>query len=234
MRTRKRLLTMTACALALAGCTAADPAASDPASRPASTPPATPSAPATSAASMPDVATDVPAEALLPATAWPASPGARQDTAGVVDWRLPQDCAAGGPAAAVAMRTVGQGDGAEEAPVGVQQVAVFADADAAVAEADRLAAALTACTAGSTSYVLEPLAVGAQGLGLATDYYGASADGGLDGSVGSYLAATRRGTAVTVVALEGGESNVAAARETVTGATQAAWELLCGYDTAGC
>jgi glucose/arabinose dehydrogenase len=238
MRTRKQTLIITACALALAGCTSADPSTQDPGTPPPTTAPATPSASSSTAAPAPDVPGDVPAEALLPATAWPASGGAREESEGVVDWRLPQACATGGPAGALAMRTVAQGDGAAEAPVGVQQVAVLADADAAMAEVDRLTAALTACTGyasdSSTTYVVEPLAVGAQGVGLATDYYGSSASGDLDGAIGSYLGVTRRGAAVTVVALEGGESTVGAARETVTGATQAAWELLCAYDAEGC
>lgn len=238
MRTPKQTLIVTACALALTGCASAGPAASDATSPPATSAPPASSAPPSGPAPAPEVPADLPAEALLPATAWPGSPGAREESDGVVDWRLPQACAAGTPSDAVAMRTVAQGAGAEEAAVGVQQVAVFADADAAVAEADRLAAALTACTGyasdTATTYVVEPLDVGAQGLGFATDYYGTSADGDLDGAVGSYLGATRRGTAVTVVVQEGGESTVAAARETVTGATRAAWELLCAYDSAGC
>ncbi|WP_158068927.1 hypothetical protein [Cellulosimicrobium sp. CUA-896] len=80
----------------------------------------------------------------------------------------------------------------------------------------------------------EPLDVGAQGAGLATDYYGASDGGDLDGALGSYLAATRRGTAVTLVALDGGETTVGVARETVVANAQAAWDLLCRYDAEGC
>lgn len=56
----------------------------------------------------------------------------------------------------------------------------------------------------------------------------------LDGALGSYLALTRRGTAITLVALEGGESTVGAAREDVTAQVQQAWELLCRFDAAGC
>jgi hypothetical protein len=233
MRTGKQTLIITACALALAGRTSADPGAQDAGTPPPAT--ALSASPATASPDL-DVADDVPAEALLPATAWPASAGAREESAGVVDWRLPQACTAGGPAGALAMRTVAQGDGAAEGAVGVQQVAVLADADAAVAEADRLSAALAACAgdASGTTDAVEPLAVGAQGVGLATDYYGSSASGDLDGALGSYLGVTRRGAAVTVVALEGGESTVGAARETVTGAAQAAWELLCAYDAEGC
>lgn len=182
--------------------------------------------------------TQIPEEALLPESAWENVGGPRLVSPRVVDWRLPQSCAAGAPSGATAMRTVTQGDGDYEAAVGVQQVAVFADADAAVAEAGRIGAALTACadatTAEPTTYVLEPLAVGAQGVGFATDYYGISASGDLDEALGTYLATIRRGNAVTVVALEGGESTIGVARETVTSRAQAAWELLCRYDSAGC
>lgn len=232
---------LTAVALALAGCSATDPGA-DPTTPPPTspgTPPATnPSAPTPSATPTTAPATDVPPDAMLPETSWTGTEGGRQDAAGVVDWRLPEACAVGAPEGATAMRTVQQGDGEVESQVGVQQVALFADADAAVAEADRLAAALTACTTYAfdteTTYVVEPLDVGAQGTGLATDYYGASADGDLDTAMGSYLASTRRGTAVTVVALEGGESTVGDSRATVTAQAQAAWDLLCAYDSAGC
>ncbi len=181
---------LTAVALALAGCSTADPGA-DPTTPPPSTtasPAATPSDPTTpSVAPSTPVASDVPPEA-----SWTGTQGDRQDSAGVVGWRVPEACAAGVPEGAVAMRTVQQGDGETESQVGVQQVAVFADADAAVAEADRLAAALTACPGHAsdteTTDVAEPLDVGAQGTGLATDDDGASADGDLDTAMGSYLA----------------------------------------------
>lgn len=239
MRTRKQTLIVTACVLALAGCTSAEPTTEDPTTPPAASAPSTPSAPAappTSAA--PAVPTDLPSKTMLPAAALPGAQGPRDDTEGVVDWRVPPACGAGAPPGAAAMRTVSQGTVELEGTLGVQQVAVFADADAAVAEADRLTAALTACTGyasdSTTTYVLEPLDVGAQGVGFATDYYGASAQGQLDGAIGAYLAATRRGTAVTLVSAEGGESQVGAARETITGAAQSAWDLLCAYDSAGC
>lgn len=232
---------LTTAALALAGCSAAEPAAGP------TTPPPSSSAPPAASPSEPEpsdpapsapTATEVPAEAMLPETSWTGTEGGRQDSPGVVAWRLPEACAAGAPEGASAMRTVQQGDGGTESQVGVQQVAVFADADAAVAEADRLGAALTACpeyaSDTETTYVVEPLDVGAQGTGLATDHYGASADGDLDTAMGSYLATTRRGTAVTVVAIEGGEGTVGDARATVTAQAQAAWGLLCAYDSAGC
>lgn len=239
-RTRTTTLLLAVGALALGGCASTD---ADPAATPA--PPATTGTPAppdptptTPGTGSGDVAGDLPTEVLLPETAWQADPGQRQESAGVVAWRFPQACDTGAPDTATAMRTVSQGDGAEEASIGVQQVAVFADAEAAVAEADRLVAALTACTTyasdTSTTYVVEPLDVGAQGTGLATDYYGSSASAPLDEAIGSYLAVTRRGTALTLVGSEGGEALVGAARTEATAQAQAAWELLCRYDEAGC
>lgn len=232
MRTTTRTLTVAACALALVGCTAADPTTQDP-----STTAADPS-PGTTPAVL--VATDVPPEVMLPETSWQGlgPEGPREESAGVVDWRLPGSCDAGTPTEAVAMRTVAQGSGEAESPIGLQQVVLLPDADAAVAEVDRLTAALTACTRygsdSATTYVVEQLDVGAQGLGLATDYYGASADGSVDDAIGSYLGLTRRGAAVTLVGFEGGEGNVAAQRGTATEKAQEAWGLLCAYDAEGC
>lgn len=248
MRLATRTSTLAVCVtLALAACSSSpDPSPSAPAeSPPATDDPATPSPPETEEpaeteepeGSGPDAASGVPDDALLPASAWEAAEGDGEDSDGVAAWRLPDLCGAGEPAGATAMRTVTQGDGAEESPVGVQQVALFADADTAATEAGRLADALDACAAnveGESTYVAEPVDVGAEGTGLATDYYGASADGDLDEALGSYLATTRRGTAVTLVALDGGESTVGAARDTVTAQAQAAWELLCAYDEEGC
>ncbi|MFF1530838.1 hypothetical protein [Cellulomonas sp. NPDC058312] len=236
--TRTRTTTLLAVgALALGGCASADadPAATSAAPTADPTTPAEPSAPATGTG---DVAADLPTEVLLPESAWDADPAQRQESAGVVAWRFPQACDTGAPESATAMRSVSQGDGEAEAAIGVQQVAVFADADAAVAEADRITAALTACTTyasdTSTTYVVEPLDVGAQGAGLATDYYGSSASAPLDEAIGSYLAVTRRGTAITLVGSEGGESLVGTARTDATTQAQTAWELLCRYDEAGC
>lgn len=236
MATTTRLISTAVCVLALAGCGAGgsdDPATT---TAPPVAEPTTPAPdPTTSAPSAPST---VPAEVLLADAAWSPITGTRQESEGITDWLLPESCAAGIASTAAAMRTVTIGDGQEEAQVGVQQVALFTDADAAVAEADRVAAVLAQCTAApgtETTYVVEPLAVGAQGLGLATDYYGSSAEGTVDdGALGSYLALTRRGTALTLVGLQGGESTIGVARESVTAHTQAAWDLLCGYDSAGC
>ncbi|AEE47761.1 hypothetical protein [Cellulomonas fimi] len=232
MRTTLLTSTVALCVLALAGC------ATD---RPGTAGPSTPAAPASSGAPTPTaastVATDVAPEVMLTEAAWTAvgAEAPRQDKDGVVEWRLPMACAAGTPTEALAMRTVTHGTGEFESSVGVQQVAVLPDADTAVAEADRLATALGDCTGEPpTLYVVEPLAVGAQGIGLATDYYGASASAPLDQAMGTYVAITRRGTAVTLVALDGGEGTVGAARATVTGLAPQAWEQLCGFDAAGC
>lgn len=180
---------------------------------------------------------DLPPEVLLPDAAFDPITGDRVETDGVSAWALPDSCAIDPPAAA-AMRGVTVGTGEFEAPVGLQQVAVFADADTAVAEADRLVAALTSCSPAAddtqTRYLPEPVAVGAQGTGLATDYYGAAESGSEDAALGSYLAVTRRGAAITLVANDGGESTIGVARSEVTDRLQAAWELLCRYDSAGC
>jgi hypothetical protein len=245
MRTSTRLPALAACALVpallLTGCAGdADGtgATDDPTTITA--PPATsapsPSAPGTTT---PSVATDLTTTDLLPETAWDPPGGPREESAGVVAWRLPESCAAGAPEGAAAVRTAVHGDGEYEAQIGVQQVAVLPDADAAVAEAHRLAAAFDACAAGATAaeggsaYVRETVEVGAQGAGLATAYTAVD-EASLDGALGSYLAVTRRGAAVTLVALEGGESTVGAARESVTARAQEAWALLCRYDAAGC
>lgn len=228
--------TIALCVLALAGC-AAEPAAPDATTPSASEAPASADPSPTPTTS---VATDVGPEVMLTEAAWSAAgfDPPRTETTGVVAWRVPEACAAGEPTAAAAMRTVAQGTGEFEYPVGAQQVAVLPDADAAVAEAGRLTAALGACTEGEppTRFVAEPLAVGAQGLGLAADYYGSSTSGAgsLDDAMGTYVAVTRRGTAVMLVGLEGGEGTVGSARTTVSALAQQGWELLCPYDSAGC
>jgi hypothetical protein len=246
MRLATTTCALAASALLLAACSASPDPADPPSPGPSTSTPETSTADPTDTGAAPEqpapeVSTDLPSDAMLPATAWEAAGDPRDEAEGASAWRLPDVCAAEPPADATAMRTTTQGDGAAEGPVGVQQVAVFADADAAVAAADRLVAEIAACagtapdeTAGGTTFIAEPVDVGAQGTGLATDYYGASDGGGLDDALGTYLAATRRGTAVTLVALDGGESTVGAARETVVATAQAAWDRLCRYDSAGC
>lgn len=150
-------------------------------------------------------------------------------------WALPGPCAAGAPHGVVASRGVAYGVGSSTSPIGTQQVAVFADASAAVAEAERLTDIMTACAAapGEVTFVVEDVAVGAQGTGLVVDY-GASAGGSGDDALGYYLVTTRRGNAVTLVGHLGGEASIGTSRKDAVTASQAAWRLLCVYDSAGC
>ncbi|WP_129336532.1 sensor domain-containing protein [Cellulomonas endophytica] len=187
------------------------------------------------------VPTDLPPDALLPPTAFPASRPGLQEQDEVTAWLLPPACGPAPVPAAAAMRTHRHGDGAEESTVGVQQVALFPDADAATTAADGVVDALDACATtgggtggGTTTYRVEEVPVGAQGHGLVTDYHDAGAGGADDGALGSYLVVTRRGTAVTLVAADGGESSIGSARTTVTEQAQSAWTLLCRYEAAGC
>ncbi|MBI9115663.1 hypothetical protein [Sanguibacter suaedae] len=178
--------------------------------------------------------TDIPADVMLPVVALEPSVGPREETEGVVEWRMSATCEPGTPEAAAAMRTVVQGDGEFEAPVAVQQVAVFDDAQAATDESDRLRFVLAECAQfvsdDRTAYAVEDVEVGAQGVGMSTDYYGA----GGDDALGTYLAVTRRGNAVTLVSVEGGEGTVGDARRMVTADAQEAWNQLCRYDSEGC
>ncbi|MBO3100558.1 hypothetical protein [Cellulomonas fengjieae] len=239
MRTTTRILVTGMCVVALAGCASAEPPAQEPGST--VTDPSPTASPSPSASpSTPAPVADVPPEVMLPATAWEnlGPDAAREESVGVLEWRVPEACAAGSPATAVAMRTVQTGTGEVESSFGVHQVAVLADADAAVAEMDRLAAALAGCTptppGDPTVYVAEPLAVGAQGIGLATVYYPPPEGSSIDDAMGTYLTVTRRGNAVSLVGLHSGEGRVGVARQTVVPGAQAAWELLCSYDSAGC
>ncbi|GMA33452.1 hypothetical protein [Litorihabitans aurantiacus] len=240
-------------ALALTACSSGDDAEStetvtetattSPSESPTATPtsePAEPSEPAgptesdTSAPPAPAPPTTVTADTLLPPDVLGTADQPREETAGVTAWRLSEACDQVTPEAAD-MVTVSQGSGEFEEPVGLQQVAVFADSDAAATAADALAAAFGSCTAQeATAYVVEPLEVGAQGTGLATDYYGASTAGPLDEALGSYVALTRRGNAVVLTGYEGGEAQVGTARENTTALLDDAWQRLCGYDSAGC
>lgn len=241
MRPATRTSALAASALLLAACSTSPGTTSSPTGSAPETSTTTTEPNGTPSGSPSEPTADVPPDVLLPTAAWEAPGEQRTEDEGVDAWHLPDACATEFPADAAAMRTLTQGDGAAERPVGVHQVAVFDGVDAAVAAADDLQAAITACagttpdeSAGGTTYVAEPLEVGAQGAGLATDHYGASQSGGLDDALGTYLASTRRGTSVTLVALEGGESTVGAARQAVVAHAQAAWELLCRYDSEGC
>ncbi|WP_298455485.1 hypothetical protein [uncultured Cellulomonas sp.] len=178
-------------------------------------------------------------DVLLDAETLGSAQQPREEDPALRAWVLPDGCDAVVPDAA-SMLTVTQGTGEMEQGVSLHQVAVFADADAAVAAADALTATLTACAergpgeGRDTRYALESIPVGAQGSGFAVDYYGASGAHPLDGAIGRYLATTRRGNAVTVVGTLSGEATVGAARDQVVGWAQSAWELLCGYDSRGC
>lgn len=180
--------------------------------------------------------TDVPPDVMLSAEALGGAEPRDEDDA-VVPWRLPEACEMAAPAAE-SMRTVVQGSGELEAQVGVHQTAVFADAGAATAAADELIAALNACEDAeteSTAYLVEPIDVGAQGHGLITDFYGAIEGGEeVEAVMGTYLAMTRRGSAVTLVSAEGGEGIVDTTRVDVVERLGAAWDLLCGYTDEGC
>ncbi|MGI4894978.1 MAG: hypothetical protein ACRYF3_07695 [Janthinobacterium lividum] len=181
---------------------------------------------------------DLPKDVLLPAAdlAVPAPP--RTESEGVVQWRLPEVCSPSTPTAATAMLTLTQGDGEEEQPVAGQQIAVFPDANAAHVEAQRLATLLADdCTDGEASqgrYVAEPVAIGADGQGLVTEYYGVTATDPSTDGLGSYLVITRRGTAVTLVSSEGGELSISVSRTEVQKQAQLAWERLCRYAENGC
>lgn len=256
MRTsRTPVVLVVAAALVLAGCSdgSPDPGTSSQSTGPTASPSVTESAEPTPAPSdepsegaepteeptePSGPATDLPATVLLSQSQLVPEEGPRTELEGLVDWVFPVSCGVGGPETALVMQSVSQGDGTFEVPVGHHQVAVFTDAEAAVAEADRVTAALDACAGtgddGQSVLVTQPVDVGAQGVALVVDYYGALEANGDEGTLGYVTAVTRRGNAVTLVSSEGGESSVAASRERVLGELGAAWEKLCAYDSAGC
>lgn len=226
----------------LGGCSgAASPESATAPTATATAPTATASAPAPSAEPTPEpapVTTTLPPEAMLTGADFQQDGVDAVVTEPLEAWALPETCAAGAPSTAVASRGVAFGDGAYESTVGMHQVAVFADVEAATAEAQRLADVMAACAAvpaeGGGAFVVEDVAVGAQGTGLAVDYYGASASGDVDSALGYYVAMTRRGNAVTLSGQLGGEWTVGVSRTNAVSTSQAAWELLCIYDSAGC
>lgn len=253
MRFSLFVVLVTAAALVLSGCGGSDtPESEAPSSASASPTEETttpePTEPTGSASPTPEPTeapadggtpvTELSADVLLPAAALDPAEGPRTESEGVVDWVLPAACAVGAPTTALAMRSVVQGDGLYEGPVGHHQVAVFADTDAAVAEASRIGETLTGCTGAApddgTRTVAEPVEVGAQGRGLVVDYHGTFAMSGDENALGYYTAVTRRGNTVTLVASVGGENTVSVSREVVVGELAAAWELLCSYDSTGC
>lgn len=176
---------------------------------------------------------ELPAEAMLAQDALEPVGQERGEVDGPARWSLSSACGVEPSGGLVAMRTVSQGLYESLDPVGIQQVAVFATVDDAVAEADRLGAQMEACTADppaeSGSYRLEEVTVGAQGRGLANNYAALG-----DDAEGTYSAVTRRGNAVTVVTLMSGASSVGEAREMVTSSLGRAFDALCLYDSTGC
>lgn len=248
MRPTTRSLALPAAAtvavLLLAGCSddAAPSASPTPSATSEQSPTPSPSAEPSETPSPspePTAQTALPEEAMLTAAALGAPEGTVAVVTEPVDaWALPEACAAGAPTTAVVSRGLAYGDGAFESTVGIQQVAVFADADAASVEAQRLTNAVAACAGagpdGQTAYLAEEVAVGAQGTGLIVDYYGVYAAGTGDESLGYYVVTTRRGNAVTLVGQVGGEATVGVSRENAVASTQAAWELLCVFDAEGC
>lgn len=148
-------------------------------------------------------------------------------------WFLSSACSVPAAPEAVAVQTVSQGLYESTDPVGLQTVAVFPDTETASAVADRVRAAMDACVetppGDSGSYSAEDVAVGTQGRGLANNY----AELG-DQGAGSYAAVTRRGNAVTIVAMLSGEESVGNARDAVTSGLTTAFDKLCSYDSAGC
>lgn len=243
--TRARAAAAVVVLLGLAGCSAGGADGADGAGPTSSADRSAGGAPSprttTSSAPATPVPTDLPEDVLLPASALQPEDGPRDVRRGVEPWVLSTGCDLGSPMAAVQMLSLRQGDGAFEVPVGVHQVAVFADASAAQAEAERVAAAAGTCAAsapgsdgGDTRYLVAGLDVGATGTSIVTDYYGVTATDPAADGIGDAVAVTRRGTAVVLVGAAGGESSMSAARTLVAGYAQQAWERLCRYQVDGC
>ena len=236
-RTVGRSLAVVVGVVMLAGCGSATPADDAPATVEPSATRTSSVEPEVTTSPPPVVPTDLTDEVFLPdGVVNGANPGTRpveEDT-----WQLPRACGALAlPAQATAVGGTFYGDGATETAVGVHQVAVMADADAAAVVADEVAAAFEGCVpeAGQTgAYAVEDVAVGAQGRGLASSYYGEEVGVVDDGDLGTYLVVTRRGNAVALVGLVAGEWNIGTARTDSTALAQQAWERLCRYDSSGC
>jgi hypothetical protein len=170
--------------------------------------------------------TDLPAEVMLPAASLEPVDGPREETEEPTAWRLPES--------STAMRTVTQGDGLMEQPVGMHQVAVFENAADAVVEATRLDTVMAACTEivieGHPTYRVETIDVGVDGRAFIIDYHGVGTDDGL----GYVIAMARRGNAVTLVTQAGGEAAIGVSRERVVTDANEAFDQLCRYDSTGC
>lgn len=230
-RRRRRAAALTGAAAAAAAVALSLPALDrdplPPASPPVATTspaPVTPSEDATDAPS--GGPTQVPPEVLVLPTTEP-----RATTDGTVAWVLPEQCAIGAPSTATAMVTVRDGTGEFEAPIDVQQVALFADAATAVTEADRVRQALAGCGAGSDLVTTEASDVGAQGVEVSRVY---GDDQGGPTPFGTYTVLTRRGSAIALVTIDGGDGSPESARDPVVERARQVWENLCGYDSAGC
>ena len=245
MRATFTLVGLTAGALLMTGCGDAEPApASSSETEPASSaapdqaadePTEAPSEEPTEAVE--STPTDLPADLLPEVSGLPGEDEPREETQDVVAWHVP--CEDLAPEGATAMRTVTWGTGEFEMPVPAHQVAVFDDAERAVAAADTVRAAMQRCVdepdpAYDTVYRVDEVAVGAQGRGLMTDYYGWSEEEDADWVMGSYQVAFRRGNAVALVAVLGGEGDATAVSEAVVEEAQDVWDRLCRYDSAGC
>lgn len=185
----------------------------------------------------------VPEDVLLPIASMGPAQEPRQDVEGLAGWSLPGECIEEAPRGAAAMRTVVLGAGAGETgdrapddpPVGVHQVAVFADAVTAQRAAERLGENLEACAAATrppSRAVVEVVPVGAQGHGLSTAAVERVADP--SGAVIGYLVTTRRGRAVTLVSAEGVEDSAVGVGPMVREQAQEAWARLCRYASSGC
>ena len=219
-----------------AGCGGGDDAAAPPQASAvptiASTAPTTTTAP--SSTQTPTTSAPAPTSSSLEPPVTTADPRAvvlAAPRTGIVDWnQLGRKCALGAPGAASDMLSAQDGDGKFERPLPVQQVAVFPDVDAAVAEADRIAAAMAGCSS-DPQYTTTPVEVGAQGVGLEYQYGGSSPAY----PFGSYLVLTRRGNALTLVGSMAGEGSLERATEVGTDLANRGWAALCVYDrTSGC
>lgn len=212
---------------------------SPPEPSPEPTPAPEPSAEPTPAPVAPPALTTLASEVMLPGSAYGAQTDTPSEITETVDaWALPESCGVGGPSTALVSRAVAYGDGELESVVGIQQLAVFPDRGTASAEMNRIHIEASICVNivqdGQTIYEVESIGVGAEGIGLVTDYYGSSTAGNLDEAMGYYVVMTRRGNAVTLVGYVGGESTIGLSRENAVSTSQAAWDLLCAYDSAGC
>lgn len=228
-RRRRRAAAATGAAVALVATVVALPVLDrvtlGPLNAPVAGAPPAPSAPSSPSPS-PSESARVPPEVLAPVASEP-----RATTDGTVAWAIFEECAVGTPSTASTMLTARDGTGEFEAPTDVQQVALFPDTASAVAEFDRVRQALDRCDAGSDLVTTETLDVGDQNVGVASVY---GDDEGAPTPFGTYAVLTRRGTAVTLVTVDGGDGSPESSRDMVVERASQAWENLCDFDSAGC